>query len=157
MFTPATRPVGNDPVLDGVIRSDATVYRLGDEPVVNVDRFVSRAKSHAVAIVDPSHFVSEATFLTQVVRLVACGTPVITMSSPHLGVVFPDDDLVTVVGTVDEAREAYDLFTTNLVERERRSVRARQFVFQNHTTRHRFDLLLTHLGIPVGREQKISI
>jgi glycosyltransferase involved in cell wall biosynthesis len=157
VFTLPTRPVGNDPVLDGVIRSDATVYRLGDKPVADVDGFVSVAKSHAVAIVDPSHFVSEARFLTQVVRLVACGTPVITVSSPHLDVVFPDDDLVAAVGTVDEARETYDLFTTDLVERERRSVRARQFVLQNHTTRRRFDALLTHLGIPVRQEQKISI
>jgi hypothetical protein len=157
VLVPPTAPVGNDRVLDGLIRSDAVVYRLGDKPVADATGFVKTAKMHPVALVDPTHFVSETTFLTQVVRMVACGTPVITMSSPHLDVVFPDDDLVTVVETVEEAREAYDLFTTDMVARERCSVRARQFVLQHHTTRHRFDALLTDLGIPVRQEQKISI
>jgi hypothetical protein len=157
VFVPVTKPATNHAVLDGVIRGEATVLRLGDNPVVDAVGFVKTAKDYAVAVVDPTHFVSEATFLNQVVRLVACGTPVITVSSPHLDVVFPGDGLVTVVESAAEAKEAYHVFTSDLVERERRSVRARQFVLQHHTTRHRFDALLTHLGIPVARVQKVSI
>jgi hypothetical protein len=157
VFVPVTRPVTNHPVLDDLIKSDAVVYRVGEKPVVDVGTFVATAKRHPVAIVDPTHFVSEASFLEQVVRLAACGTPIITAASPHLGVVFPDDDLVVVANTPDEAKAACDRFFSDGAFRERHSIRSRQFVLQNHTTRHRFDVLLDRHDIPTRPDPLISI
>jgi hypothetical protein len=157
VFLSATKPSTNHPALDDLIRSDAVVYQIGDQPVSDVAAFVARAKQHLVAIVDPTHFVSEASFLEQVVRLVACGTPVITAASPNLDVVFPDDDLLDVVDTPDKAKAAFDRLMADDANRERRSIRSRQFVLQNHTARHRFDTLLDRHDIPTQPDPLISI
>ena len=155
VFVPVTRS-SNHPALDGVIESGAAVYRIGEDPVGDVGAFVTAAKRHPVAVVDPTHYLSEASFLEQVMRLVACGTPVVTVASDHLGEVFPDGT-VTVVGSDAEARAACASFIDDGVARERHSIRAREFVLQHHTARHRFDALLERCGIPTLPPQKVSI
>ena len=145
VFVPVTKSASNHPALDGLIRG-GDVFRVGEEPVADPGEFGSVAKKYPVAVVDPSHFVAESSFLLQVLRLVACGVPVITTGSPNLGVVFPGDGLVVVVDSAEEARAALGRFVEDPVERERHSVRARQYVLENHTARRRFDLLLSGLG-----------
>jgi hypothetical protein len=156
VFAPVTKGASSHPALDGLIQG-ASVYRIGDEPVADVGGFVEVAKRHLVAVVDPTHWVSETSFLEQLVRLVACGTPVITAPSPHLDVVFPAEGLVTVVESVEDAEAAVERLSADLVERERGSIRARQFVLQHHTARHRFDVLLDRHGIPVRPDPSVSI
>jgi hypothetical protein len=113
------------------------------------------ARGHRAVLALPDLHPTPTAYARHVLDLVACGTPTI-----HL----PDDTLRRLLPArlgleVADTAAAGDLLAT-LAEpdrRERTSIAARRHVLTHHTTDHRFDALLTRLGIPTAEPPTISV
>jgi hypothetical protein len=86
--------------------------------------------------------------------LTAAGTPVITPPDPAL-----DDLLSSHYLTATNSTELQTHLETlqHPPTRERISVPARRHVLTNHTRKHRFEQILTHLDIPTNPTPRVSI
>ena len=114
------------------------------------------AKHHLAAIESLALHHNETDYLQQVLRLAATGTPIITTGSPHLTDLI-DHDLLHPVTTPTDTATTLEHLTNDPIARERTSIQLRRHVLAHHTTRHRFEELLTRLDIPTNPPERISI
>lgn len=89
---------------------------------------------------------SNTMFSRRVFELMACGTPIV--STPSIGIdrMF-GNDLVWLVRSEDEAKEAIGQLLNDDGEWRRRSLRGIRAIFAEHTFEHRFKQVLDTVGI----------
>jgi hypothetical protein len=113
------------------------------------------ARDHRVALTHPDLHATPAAHVRHVLEVLACGTPVIHPADGTLARLLPPH-------LRHEASDPGDL--RGLVaalsapdRRERTSIPSRRHVLSNHTTIHRFDEILTALGVPTAAVPTISV
>jgi hypothetical protein len=112
------------------------------------------AKSHLAVYTTPQLTATPTSHIQLVLELVATGTPVITAPNPTLTTLLEDHYLPaeTTTDIIDHLQTLAHPPT-----RERHSVPARRHLLTNHTRKHRFEEILTHLDIPTIPIPRISI
>jgi len=129
-----------------------TAQHTPDRPI-GADQ-ASAAKNHLAAYTTPQLSATPSSHHQLVLELVAAGTPVITAPDPTLNTLL--DDHYLPAATSEELQTHLETLQ-HPPSRERHSVPARRHVHTNHTRRHRFEQVLTHLGIPLNPPPRISI
>ncbi|WKZ81680.1 MAG: methyltransferase domain-containing protein [Acidimicrobiia bacterium] len=126
-------------------------------PEVTSTRMLAEiAKRHAAVLALPDMYGTEAEFVGAVLSVLAAGTPVITPGSALLSEMLPLD-AVLGVASGEEAGGVAERLVADPIERERRGVMGRRPVLSNHTTRQRFERILTALRIPGDTTERISV
>jgi hypothetical protein len=125
------------------------------ETVEGPAAIAAAARTHRVALAHPSLHPSPAAYRRHVLDLTACGTPTIHPADGVLARSLPSELRQDADGPSAVSARLAGLVDPD--ERERVSVPARRHVLQHHTTRARFDEILTRLGIPTARVPTISI
>jgi hypothetical protein len=112
------------------------------------------AKNHRAVYTTPQLSATPTSHVQLVLDLTAAGTPVITPPDPAL-----DDLLSSHYLTATNSTELQTHLETlqHPPTRERISVPARRHVLTNHTRKHRFEQILTHLDIPTNPTPRVSI
>jgi IS5 family transposase len=113
------------------------------------------ARRHRVALTHPALHPTPAAHARHVLDLLACGTPVVHPPDDLLERLVPDDLRRPVAGPAEAAEAVTGLLDPDV--RERVSVAARRHVLTRHTTRQRFDEILSRLDIPTAAIPTISI
>jgi SAM-dependent methyltransferase len=148
-------PTGTDLYLTPTAATNPT--QISTTGTLTTPTDIATTLKHHTAVIDtPDLHHNETSYLTQILRYAATGTPIITTTSPNLTRLIPAD-LVHQPTTTNEAAAIIDHLTTNPFERERHSVKLRRHVLTHHTHKHRLDTILTHLDIPLPKPDTISI
>jgi SAM-dependent methyltransferase len=135
----------------------ANPTRISTTGTLTTPTDIATTLKHHTAVIDtPTLHHTETSYLTQILRYAATGTPIITTTSPNLTRLIPPD-LIHQPATEHDTAAIIDHLTTNPFERERHSVKLRRHVLTHHTHKHRIDTLLTHLDIPLPKPDTISI
>ena len=123
--------------------------------VTNATQLTETTHQHPAPIVVPSLHHNETSLITTILNLAATGTPIITTPNPTLDDLIPPGHLHYTTNPQETLTHLETLSDPYL--RERNSITLRQHVLNHHTRRHRFDQLLTHLGIPTKPQPTVSI
>jgi hypothetical protein len=123
-----------------------------DRPIAAVQN--QTAKNHLAAYTTPQLTATPTSHTQLVLELTAAGIPVITQPDPTLTRLL---DSHYLDATTPQQLAGHLETLTHPPSRERHSIPARRHVLTNHTRRHRFEQLLTHLGIPTNPTPRISI